>query len=137
MVTGLNESVHQPFKSRFWVPYSLTVFLNVISLDFQSPVYLGVVSPMQNLRVGVLCVDLSIMLLTEEVHTFDTTPNCDLPQLGCGVISSEYGVSFSIFPLDTVLLSFVMKALFIKFSNPFQWELFCIQLQICCVHGGR
>lgn len=50
---GVSESVHQPFRSRFFFLYSTIVFLAIIPIVFK-PMYLGsFISPVQNLRVRV------------------------------------------------------------------------------------
>ena len=49
---GASESTHEPFKNVFSFPYSsMFLFLNAIPFGFQSHVFWGLVSLVQNLRV--------------------------------------------------------------------------------------
>lgn len=69
----------------------------------------------------MLDVELNGLLLREELYSFATPPNCDLPQLWFGFIF--WCLSFFSF-FDAVPLSFVAEALFFTFSGFFQRELF-------------
>lgn len=50
--------LHEPFRSRFSILYSCLVFLIIILVDFQSPFFGGLISPIQDLRVRVTDVEL-------------------------------------------------------------------------------
>lgn len=50
--------MHESFKSRFSIPYSFIVFLGIILAGFQSQMFWGLVSPVKDLRIGVLGVEL-------------------------------------------------------------------------------
>lgn len=54
--SGARESV-SPLKSRFSIPYRSMFFLDVILIGFQSQAFWGLVSPMQDLRFGVLAIE--------------------------------------------------------------------------------
>lgn len=41
LVSGSVEFAHEPFNSGFSVPYSFIIFLDIIPVDFQSPVFWG------------------------------------------------------------------------------------------------
>lgn len=54
-------------KSRFSFPYISIVFLNVFPVVFQSQVFWGLVSPMQDPKIGVLNVELESLASQGEV----------------------------------------------------------------------
>lgn len=60
----LSESACKPFKRvDFSAPYSFIVYMDIIPIDFQSPVFWGLVFPMEDLRVGVPNVTLESLAL--------------------------------------------------------------------------
>ena len=48
----LDESVHDLIKSRFFILYNSMIFLDVFPISFQSLVFWGFVSPVQDLKVA-------------------------------------------------------------------------------------
>lgn len=58
LVSGLSESVHEPFKSGFSFPYSSIVFLGIFNVGFQSQVFWDLVFIVLDLMVGVPNVEL-------------------------------------------------------------------------------
>lgn len=59
LVLGLSEFAYEPYKSDILpFPKSFLIFLGVFHLGFQSQVFWGLVSPMHDLDVWVLDVEL-------------------------------------------------------------------------------
>lgn len=50
---GINESEHEPFKSRLSIPHRLLGILDVSFVGFQSQVFCGLISLVQVPRIGV------------------------------------------------------------------------------------
>ena len=95
------------------VPWSSVVFLHVFSVGFQSQVFWGLVSLVQDLRVGVPVVELEPLPPQEKDPYL-----CGPSQLGittAGVWFLPWWGCLSAFPthLDSILLLFVLEALFI------------------------
>ena len=122
-------SWHKPFKNRFSIPCSSIVFPGMSSIAFQSQVFWGLASPVQDLGVGMPDVKLKSLLLRENIHTFVIPPNCRLPQLGCGFFLGK--------PICLPFLPILMLSFY-----PWLWRLCLSSFQIpfrgCySIHGCR
>ena len=117
LVSRLSESARKHFKSWFPIPYSLIIFLDIIPINFQSPVFEGLVSLVHDLNVVVT------LLFGEVFHNLRSLPIVDC--CSCGVVFLWWALDSAFFTcLDAALLSLVVEALFIQSSDSFQGELF-------------
>ena len=57
LVSGSSES-HKLFKSGVSILHSFLIFLNIIPIDFQNLLFMGLVSPVQDLRGGMPDMEL-------------------------------------------------------------------------------
>lgn len=80
----MKESVHEPLKTGFSVPYSSMIFLDIIHSVFQSLAFRGPVSLVKDIKVELPDVEHKPLLLRMKFCVFETPPNCELPCLGCG-----------------------------------------------------
>lgn len=97
------------------------MFLNIV---FQSQAFLRLISPVQDLGVGVPDVELKSLTLQEKDLYLCDPPNCGLLWLGCGFLPQGSFLSVSPICLDAVILLFAVEILFIQFSGPFLRKLF-------------
>lgn len=116
--SSANEFVREPCKSRFSVPYSSMVFLDVISVYLQTQEFWELISPVQDLEVEVLGVEHRLLIYQEKSYIFLRSllfVDCRcFGRFGGGLFLFWHEqVSVSLTHFDAVLLSFVMRALFI------------------------
>lgn len=113
----------KPLKNEFSVPSSFLVFLNIIPIDFQNLVFRGIISPVEDLRVGP---DVELEFHIPQGSSVPCMPpNRDVPWQDFSLVSLCLCLSSR---LVAVLLSFVVEVQFIQFSGPFQKELIQEQL---------
>ena len=109
LIPGWEDSLE--IKSGFSIPYSSIVFLGIFLVDFQSQVFQGLISPVQDLEVGVSDVKLkSLSLRGNDPYL------CDLSRLwitvaGIWVFPWQACISASFTHIDAILLPFAVEAL--------------------------
>ena len=119
LVWGSSEFDHGPFKRGFSIPCSAIVFLDIFPIGFQSQVFWGLLSPVQDVGVGVPDVELEPLAPQgKDLYLCDPS-RCGLPQRGCGCFLWQDCLSASPMGLRAVLLTFVVEALLIQFSGLF------------------
>ena len=96
----------KPFKSGFFIPCSSIGSLDIFPVGFQSQVFWGLVSPVQDL-----------LLYSENNHNFVILPDCGLLRLGRAFFLGE---SVSLFLLPISML----------FFYPLLWRLCSSRFQV-------
>lgn len=93
----MSESVCHPLKGGFSIPYSFTVFLEIIPIGFM---IWRLASPVQGPRVGVPDAGHKSLTPQKKVHIVDIPPGCVLLHLVWGFWQKP--ISTSPTHLDTV-----------------------------------
>ena len=129
-----NESAGKPFKSVFFVP-NFYSFPGNIPQWFSNASIFGLSFPCKTEELGCLMWSSNLLLLRENSYIFVILPSCRSLQLGCVFcfgfvfffLLELTSLSFFYLP-PGCLLTLCCERLIIKFSDPFQREVFHMQL---------